>query len=435
MGRGQLRGARRSCARTRPRWPRSPRCATGCPSWRHVIVIDPAGEVGDAVSLDELRERGRRRDPAELAARSEAVTLEDPFTFIYTSGTTGPPKGCVLTHGNYRSMLDMCNSLGVFETGQEITYLYLPLAHAFALLIQLLSVDLGGTIAYFSGDTKQIVPELQEIQPTYFPSVPRIFEKIYTLATSAIQQGSESDREQLREAVEVGVRVRDLREHGEEVPAELEATFEQAEEQLFKNVRAIFGGRVRQAVTGAAPIAQEILEFFYACGVPVLEGYGMTETATAATYSTIAEHKFGTVGRPFPGCRGQDRRRRRDPGQGVEHLPRLLQERRRQLRRRGRRMAAHRRPGVDRRGRLPVDHRAQEGHHHHGGRQEPHAGEHRERPQAVALGLPGRHARRPAPVPGRADHPRRGGDRALGRGARPARRTWPRSPRTRRSTR
>jgi long-chain acyl-CoA synthetase len=272
------------------------------PELSHIIVIDPAGEVGDAVSLDDLRERGRRRDPAELTARTEAVTLEDPFTFIYTSGTTGPPKGCVLTHGNYRSMLDMCISLGVFENGPEITYLYLPLAHAFALLIQLLSVDLGGTIAYFSGDAKQIVPELQEIRPTYFPSVPRIFEKIYTLATSAIQQGPESEREQLRKAVEVGVTVRDLRERGKEVPAELEAAFERTEEQLFRNVRAIFGGRVRQAVTGAAPIAQDILEFFYACGVPVLEGYGMTETATAATYSTIAEHKFGTVGRPFPGC-------------------------------------------------------------------------------------------------------------------------------------
>jgi long-chain acyl-CoA synthetase len=272
------------------------------PELAHIIVIDPAGDVGDALSLDDLRERGRGRDVAELSARSDAVTLEDPFTFIYTSGTTGPPKGCILTHGNYRAMLDMCISLGVFENGQEVIYLYLPLAHAFALLIQLLAVDLGGTIAYFSGDTKQIVPELQEIRPTYFPSVPRIFEKIYTMATAAIQAGSEADREELRKTVELGVTVRDMRERGEQVPAELEAAFDRADERLFKNVRAIFGGRLRQAATGAAPIAQEILEFFYASGVPVLEGYGMTETATAATYSTVAEHKFGTVGRPFPGC-------------------------------------------------------------------------------------------------------------------------------------
>jgi long-chain acyl-CoA synthetase len=97
------------------------------------------------------------------------------------------------------------------------------------------------------------------------------------------------------------VRVRDLQVRGEEVPPELLEPFEAAEEQLFKNVRAVFGGRVRQAVSGAAPIAKEILEFFYGCGVPVLEGYGMTETATVATYSTIEHHRFGSVGRVLPG--------------------------------------------------------------------------------------------------------------------------------------
>ena len=101
--------------------------------------------------------------------------------------------------------------------------------------------------------------------------------------------------------VELGAKVRDLEAQGKEVPAELREPFERADEQVFKNVRAIFGGRVRQAVSGAAPIAPEILRFFYACGVPVLEGYGMTETATVATYSTIESHRFGTVGRVLPG--------------------------------------------------------------------------------------------------------------------------------------
>ena len=95
--------------------------------------------------------------------------------------------------------------------------------------------------------------------------------------------------------------MRDLQVRGEQVPPDLLAPFEAAEEQLFKNVRSIFGGRVRQAVSGAAPIAKEILEFFYGCGVPVLEGYGMTETATVATYSTIEHHRFGSVGRVLPG--------------------------------------------------------------------------------------------------------------------------------------
>jgi long-chain acyl-CoA synthetase len=191
----------------------------------------------------------------------------------------------------------MCESLDTISS-DEVSYLFLPLAHAFALLIQLLSFDVGGTVAYYGGDTKQIVPELQEVRPTYLPSVPRIFEKIYTLALSS--QPPEV-QEKMQAAAKLGVKVRDMRNRGEEVPAELLAPFEQAEEQLFANVRSIFGGNLKQAVTGAAPISKEILEFFYGAGVPVLEGYGMTETATVATSSTIANHRFGSVGRPLPG--------------------------------------------------------------------------------------------------------------------------------------
>jgi len=267
------------------------------PVLRTVMVIDPAGDAGDAIALDTVRERGRTRDPAELEARAAAVTPEDPFTFIYTSGTTGPPKGCVLSHGNYRSVLSMCESLDVI-TGDERTYLFLPLAHSFALLIQLLSYDVGGTIAYFGGDPQQIVPELQETKPTYLPSVPRIFEKIYTLALGS--QPPEV-QEQMQAAAQLGVKVRDMQLRGEEVPPELQAKFDAADEQLFKNVRAVFGGNLERAVSGAAPIAREILEFFYGCGIPVLEGYGMTETATVATYSTVENHRFGSVGRALPG--------------------------------------------------------------------------------------------------------------------------------------
>jgi long-chain acyl-CoA synthetase len=271
------------------------------PHLRYIIAIDPAGETGDAIALEAIRERGRAHDRGELEERYSAITPEDPYTFIYTSGTTGPPKGCVLTHANYRRVIDMCHTTSVLRRG-EVTYLYLPLAHAFALLVQLLAIDGGGTIAYWSGDPQKIVPELQETSPSYFPSVPRIFEKIYTLATAAVQKASPEDQERFREAVQLGVRVRDLLVRGERVPAELEEPFAQAEEQLYRNVRAIFGGNIRQAVTGAAPIAPAILEFFYACGVPVLEGYGMTETATVATYSNPEHHRFGTVGRALPGC-------------------------------------------------------------------------------------------------------------------------------------
>ncbi len=286
------------------------------PNLRTVIVIDPpasapangsngsngaaAGVPADTITLEQVRERGRTHSPEELEARRAAVRPEDPFTFIYTSGTTGPPKGCVLTHGNYRAIVDMISERGEIQE-DELIYLYLPLAHSFALLIQLAVFDLGGTLAYFGGDTKQIVPELLEVKPTYLPSVPRVFEKIYTLAHGAIEAQPPQEQERAKAAIALGVKVRDMMNRGEEVPPELKAKFDEADEQLFKNVRAIFGGNVRHATSGAAPIAKEILEFFWACGVPVLEGYGMTETATAATTSTVENHRFGTVGRALPG--------------------------------------------------------------------------------------------------------------------------------------
>jgi long-chain acyl-CoA synthetase len=272
------------------------------PALRTVIVIDQPTEPHptEATTLEQVRERGRSRSADELAQRRAAVQPEDPFTFIYTSGTTGPPKGCVLSHGNYRAMIAMIREVGQIED-DEVIYLYLPLAHSFALLIQLVSFHLGGTIAYFGGDTKQIVAELMEVKPTYLPSVPRVFEKIYTLAHSALAAQPPEEQEKARAAIPLGMKVREMMVRGEEVPEELLTPFQEADEKLFANVRAIFGGRVRHAVTGAAPIAPEILEFFWAAGIPVLEGYGMTETATAATVCTLEEHKFGTVGKPFPG--------------------------------------------------------------------------------------------------------------------------------------
>jgi len=287
------------------------------PELRTIIVIDQPDALANgssaasngsaaavralgAVPLEQVRERGRARTAEELEARRAAVRPEDSFTFIYTSGTTGPPKGCVLTHGNYRSIIDMVSDAGEIQ-GDEVIYLYLPLAHSFALLIQLAVFYLGGTLAYFGGDTKQIITELAEVKPTYLPSVPRVFEKIYTLARAAIDAQPPEEQQRAQDAIALGIKVRDRLTRGEAIPQELQAPFEEADEQLFKQVRELFGGRVRHATSGAAPIAKEILEFFWACGVPVLEGYGMTETATAATVSTVENHRFGTVGRALPG--------------------------------------------------------------------------------------------------------------------------------------
>ncbi len=265
------------------------------PKLEHLVIFDPSGDVGDAIALADLRERGAARDAAELDARIAAVSSDDLAITIYTSGTTGPPKGCLLTHGNYRDVTTMTEQAGALSAGDSV-YLFLPLAHAFALLIQFVALDLGGTIAYWEKDPQKIVPNLIEVKPTYFPSVPRMFEKIYTLATSAAE-----DPEQLKQAVALGLKVRELQRTGQAVPAELQQAFDAADEKLYANVRALFGGQIRECVTGAAPIAQEILEFFYACGVPVMEGYGMTETSTVASANTPGEFRFGSVGRPLPG--------------------------------------------------------------------------------------------------------------------------------------
>ena len=158
-----------------------------------------------------------------------------------------------------------------------------------------------------------------EVKPTYLPSVPRIFEKLYTLAQPQLRR-----REEIAQAIRsVGGKVRDLEVARRGRSRRSCATQFDAGRRAScsRTCATLFGGRLREAVTGAAPIAQEILEFFCGCGVPVLEGYGMTETSTAATYSTPEDHKFGTVGRRAARRRGQDRRRRRDPHQGREHLP------------------------------------------------------------------------------------------------------------------
>jgi long-chain acyl-CoA synthetase len=270
-----------------------------CPTLEHVIRIE--GESSDAVSFDALVDRGGARSQAEWEERWRSVTADDICTFIYTSGTTGPPKGCVISHGNYRSMCDMALGVGVLDEG-EITYLFLPLAHSFALLIQFLSFSLGGTLAYWERDPLKIVPNLSEVRPTYFPSVPRIFEKIYTAATAAVEQEGGLKKRVFDWAIGVGKKVRALERQGRSPGPLLALQHRIADKQVLSKIRALFGGDLKQAVTGAAPINPAILEFFDAAGVLVVEGWGMTETSTAATVSTPEAFKWGTVGKPFPGC-------------------------------------------------------------------------------------------------------------------------------------
>ncbi|MDQ3102682.1 MAG: long-chain fatty acid--CoA ligase, partial [Actinomycetota bacterium] len=269
------------------------------PKLEHIVMME--GEAEDAVSMATLRERGSRHDDAEWKERYHSVTPTDICTFIYTSGTTGPPKGCVISHGNYRAMLDMTQRAQVLESGQ-VAYLFLPLAHSFALLIQLGSFDVGGVLAYWERDPLKIVPNLSEVKPNYFPSVPRIFEKIYTTATAAADKEGGAKQRIFWWAIRTGGKVRAMERAGRKPGFLLRKQYEFADEQVLSKIRNLFGGRIMQCVTGAAPINPEILRFFDAAGVLILEGYGMTETSTAATISTPDAFKFGTVGRPFEGC-------------------------------------------------------------------------------------------------------------------------------------
>jgi long-chain acyl-CoA synthetase len=272
------------------------------PLLEHVVRMTGSSE--DAISLEQLAARGAGREATEWEQRWSAVTPTDVCTFIYTSGTTGPPKGCVISHGNYRAMLDMVNETSTIED-DDLTYLYLPLAHSFALLIQLGSFDLGATLAYWERDPLKIMPNLAEVKPTYFPSVPRIFEKIYTAATSGMEKEGGLKKAIFDWSIRVGGKVRGMERNGRQPGFLLRKQYELADKQVLSKIRGLFGGRLRLAVSGAAPISPEILRFFDAAGVLVLEGWGMTETSTAATISSPDDFKIGTIGKPFPGCQVQ----------------------------------------------------------------------------------------------------------------------------------
>jgi len=245
------------------------------------------------ISLESGLESLAQLGQGDLDSRRAAVQPTDPALIIYTSGTTGPPKGCVLTHRNWLRIGELTEELNYVRSG-DVVYLFLPLAHVFAQMVQFASLSIGATLVYWGGDVTKIVPELVEVRPTFLPAVPRIFEKLYAAMTAGL------DPAMVSQAVTVGLRIQQLQREGAALPTELAAA--QAElEPLFAKVRGAFGGRLRQALCGAAPIAQEVLEFFHAAGVPVLEGYGMTETTGIGTVNEIHRFKAGSVGRATPG--------------------------------------------------------------------------------------------------------------------------------------
>ena len=242
--------------------------------------------------------RGDAGDPAELDRRAEAVGPEDACLIIYTSGTTGRPKGVVLTNKGFAAGRRAAVEMHLFGR-EDVVYLFLPLAHVFAQLVQADCIEVGAQIAYWGGDATQIVAELGVVKPTVLPSVPRIFEKVYALAMGMVPPGDEG---RVAQAIQLGLKVRRTRRAGGEVSDAEAVAFDKADGEMFALVRGIFGGNIQLAISGAAPIAPEILEFFYAAGVPVFEGWGMTETTSLGTLNLPDAFRFGTIGQPVQGA-------------------------------------------------------------------------------------------------------------------------------------
>jgi long-chain acyl-CoA synthetase len=263
----------------------------GLPSLKHVVLIEP---VPGRQSLDELRGIGRAGDRAEVQRRTGAIAPDDPVLIIYTSGTTGRPKGCLLTNRNLMSCCFASLEAGTAQP-DDVDYLFLPLAHVFAQVVNITASSIGAVVAFCSHGAGSIMPDLAEVRPTGFPSVPRIFEKIYAKLAGTAEPG------RLAAMVRDTLAIRQLERDGKPVPAELRASAAGAD-PLFAAARQAFGGRLRVAISGAAPIAPEILEFFHAAGVPVYEGYGLSESAATGTVNCEAACRIGTIGRPIPGC-------------------------------------------------------------------------------------------------------------------------------------
>jgi long-chain acyl-CoA synthetase len=253
--------------------------------------------------LDSLRERGRQHaalNPGALEESVAAVSEEDLFTYIYTSGTTGPPKGCMIPHRNYYEMCATVARMQSLLVEGDTVLLFLPLAHNFGRLVHLLGPHLGYTIA-FCPDPLRVAEVLPEVRPTVFPSVPRLFEKVHTAVVAKFDEATGVKRRLIDWALSVGRRVSVLRQRGRPIPPLLALQHRIADKLVYSKVKARLGGRLRAAVSGGAPLAKEIAEYFHALDILILEGYGLTECTTACSANRIDRFRFGTVGTAMPG--------------------------------------------------------------------------------------------------------------------------------------
>ena len=293
-----------------------------------VVFVDEAKEIEAvlAASKDvrtlqaivpwtaELYEKFRARDPRILPfGRFEGEALADvdvrkihenkdsneTAILIYTSGTTGPPKGAMISHANILSLLSAAARATPFMAS-DLSLNFLPMAHSAERILGFYARVANGVTGAYAQSTATVLDDLKAVRPTVFGSVPRIFEKAYTRILGEIEKQSPSVQRIFAWAVGVGKERIPYLTTGRPVPLHIELRYKIAERIVFQKIRAAFGGRVRMMITGAAPTARAILDFFWAAGLPIYEAFGMTE-ATVITHSNrIGATRLGTVGRVIP---------------------------------------------------------------------------------------------------------------------------------------
>ena len=269
-----------------------------CPALEHIVLFKSADP--DTLTLAGLRRLGADIPPDVARRRIEAVDRRDPATIVYTSGTTGPPKGCMLTHENLLATASMYAQVLRFDAGHAL-FQFLPLAHALARVAQIVALGAGARIIYSSGDPAKLAAELRRASPTHVPAVPRLYEKIHGAAVVRAGEGSRARRALFAWAVRTGARTRAAARADQPLGPLDRVKYRIADRLGLATVRGAFGSRLQLGLIGAAPAAPELLEFFDACRVLVLEGYGLTESCAASTLNTPEAVRFGTVGRPLPG--------------------------------------------------------------------------------------------------------------------------------------
>jgi long-chain acyl-CoA synthetase len=266
----------------------------------NVIVWDSTGAESLMDAHDWLVPFERvLQTPVDRAAIEARVAAVDPMStaiIVYTSGTTGPPKGAMISHQNIMTVMkDQDEAFAINE--DDVGLSFLPMAHVAERILAFYGRINTGMGTYFASSIAKVLEEVVEVKPTIFGSVPRIFEKAYAKIMSTVEQAPPMRQRIFRWAERVGREAVQLWQTGQPIPLGLKLKYRLADRLVFSKLRAVFGGRVRYFITGAAPIAPEILEFFWAAGFPIYEMYGMTESTVITHANVPGNVKLGSVGR------------------------------------------------------------------------------------------------------------------------------------------